>query len=142
MLERDRRSYEAFRKVDQAGFERTWRERTAAAVARAADEVRMFGEDIEVLEPEVAEALAAARRAEDRAPDAWEDARQLRAELERVRGKLEPREETQASIPADAADETAHHAGQEAEAAARQHAGLEEDLAEAREGADRRGAGA
>jgi len=133
-LKRDRASYAAFRAVDQAEYERGHLERVTAEVARWAEEVRLFGEDIAELGPEAAEALAAARAAEDRAREAGEYARTRRLEYERVRGKVPVQEETDASLRADAADETAHHAGQAARRAAEELGQADAALAEAREG--------
>jgi hypothetical protein len=71
-LDRDRRSYEAFRAVDQQRHEQALKQYHDAEVAKWEDEVRLFGEDIEDLEPRVAEPREAARTAEDRARDARE----------------------------------------------------------------------
>ena len=74
--------------------------------------------------------------AEDRSREACEDARQLRAEYERIKGKkgVPVREETDASLRADAGDETAHHAGQVAAQAAETSRQADVALAESREG--------
>jgi len=133
-LKRDRASYAAFRVVDQAEYERGHLERVTAEVARWAEEVRLFGEDIAELEPEAVAALAAARAAEDRAREAGEYARTQRLEYERVRGKVPVQVETEASLRADAADETAHHAAGDAETAAGESREADVALAEAREG--------
>lgn len=133
-LKRDRDSYNAFRAVDQAEFERAHGQRVTAEVDRWAEEVRLFGGDIADLEPRAGAALAAARSAEDRSREAGEYARAQRVEYERVRGKVSAGEETDASLRADAADETAHHAGQAAAAAGEESRQADGALAEAREG--------
>jgi hypothetical protein len=131
---RDAESYRAFRAVDQAEHDRAHEQRVTAEVDRWAEEVRLFGEDIAELGPEAEAALVAARAAEDRWREAGEYARTQRLEYERVRGKVSASEETDASLRADAADETAHHAGQVAAQAAEESRQADEALAEARGG--------
>src|ERR1019366_7479896 len=62
-LARDRKSFEAFREVDQAEHERGHQLRTAAALKTAQDEVLLWGEDVAELEPDAVSALAAFRLA-------------------------------------------------------------------------------
>jgi hypothetical protein len=133
-LERDRKSYAAFRAADQQAHEQAWKQRHDAAVAGAEENARLFRGDIEVLEPDAAEALEASRAAEDRARDAREYARRQEAEAGRIRETGTAEEATDAQVRADTADGIA--AEREAEAAkAREHLdGLERDLREAREG--------
>jgi len=133
-LKRDREAYQAFRAVDQQQHERVHERRMAAAVEQWAEEVRLFGEDLEILEPEAEAALKAHRAAEDHLREAGEYARQKRAAYEFVKGKGPADKETEALRDADAADETAWQAEQvvaQAEAALRAADG---DLAEARDG--------
>lgn len=133
-LERDRKSYQAFRSADQEQHERAWKQHHDAAVAAAENEVRLFGEDIEVLEPETAEALEASRAAEDRARDAREYHRTQEAEAAAITDSGSAQEVTDARVRADTADGVA--AEREADAAKARTAleGLEKDLREAREG--------
>lgn len=133
-LERDRKSYRAFREVDQREYEQALGQRAARAVADAEENTRLFAEDVGVLGPEAAAALQACRGAQDRAREAREYARQCRAEHERVRGKGTAAEETEALVRADAAEETAYQAEQAAAGAEAELRTADEELAEAREG--------
>jgi hypothetical protein len=133
-LERDRKTYRAFRDVDQRQHEQAHEQRAGRAVADAEENARLFREDIETLEPEAAGALKACRDAQDRARGAREYARRCRADHERVQGKGTAAEETEALIRADAAEETAYHAEQAAARAEAELRTADEGLAEAREG--------
>ena len=133
-LDRDRKSYEAFRAVDQQEHERAHKQRHDAAVAKAENEVRLFGEDIEVLEPEAAEALEAARAAEDRARDAREYHRTQEAAAEAIKDSGSAQEVTDARVRADTADGVAAEREADAVKARTLVEGLEKDLLEAREG--------
>ena len=135
-LERDRKSYQAFRAVDQAGHDRAYEQRVTAEVDGWAEEVRLFGVDIAELEPEAAGALKAAREAEDRAREAGEYARTRRLEYERVKGEsnVSAQDETDALLRADAAEETAHQRREAAAGAAEVSRKADEALAESREG--------
>jgi hypothetical protein len=133
-LKRDREAYRAFRAADQQQHEREYERRVTVAVEQWAEEVRLFLEDVEILEPEAEAALRAYRAAEDHLRQAGEYARQKRAAYELIRGKGPAGPETEALRDADAADETVYQAEQvaaQAEAALRAADG---DLAEARDG--------
>lgn len=133
-LERDRKSYEAFRAVDQQEHERAHKHQHEAAVKFAEDNAGLYRLDVETFEPEAAAALEAARAAEDRARDAREYARTQEAEAARIRDEGSAAEATDAQVRADAADGVAA----EREAAAAEARGesddLERDLRDAREG--------
>jgi len=138
-LDRDRKSYRAFREVDQREYERIHAAAAARAVADAEENARLFREDVDVLEPEAVAALQACRGAQDRAREAREYARQCRADHERIKGSGRAAgetvaEETDALIRADAAEETAYHAEQAAGQAEAELRTADEELAEAREG--------
>ncbi len=51
-LERDRKSFEAFRAVDQAEHDRAHERRVTEAVATAEDDVRLWRQDVGELEPQ------------------------------------------------------------------------------------------
>lgn len=133
-LERDRKSYAAFRAVDQQQHDRVHEQRVTSAAAVAEDEVRLWRLDIEDAEPEAAEALAAFRAAEDRAREAREWARLKRAEYERVKGKCTAQEETDALVVADSADTVAFDAANVMEEKQGELTSADQTLAEAREG--------
>lgn len=133
-LKRDRESYRAFRAVDQAEHERFHRQRVAAAVAEAEENAGFYRGDLATFEPAAGAALTAAREAEDRARETAEYARTQRLEYERVVGKASAREETDALLRADAADETAHQAAGLAAQAAEESRKADAALAETREG--------
>jgi hypothetical protein len=133
-LKRDREAYEAFRGIDQQQFEQALERRVTAAVEMWVEEVRLFGEDVETLEPEAEAALTVHRTAEDHLREASEYARQNRAAYELIRGKGPAAAETEALRGADAADETvfqAEKAVAQAEAELRE---ADQALAEVREG--------
>jgi hypothetical protein len=133
-LKRDRESYAAFRAVDQQQHDRAHRQRVTDAVAAAEDDLRLWREDLETLEPEAAEALAGFRAAEDRARETREHARQQLAEYERVKGKGSAKEETDALILADTADTVAADAERVMEGKQAELTAADGLLAEAREG--------
>jgi hypothetical protein len=133
-LKRDRESYGAFRAVDQQEHERAWKRHADAAVAAAENEVRLFREDVETLEPETEAALKAFRDAEDRAREAREYARRQQAEVERVKDTGSAEEATDALLRADTADGVAADRQAAAERARAEFDGFDRDLWEAREG--------
>jgi hypothetical protein len=133
-LDRDRKSFESFRQVDQAEHERAHQRRTAAALKTAEDEARLWDEDVAAAESEAAAGLTAFRAAEDRHRDAVEYARQQLAAYELIKGKGTPAEETGARIAADAAEETADNAGSVLTEKRAELAAADKALAEARDG--------
>ena len=133
-LKRERESYRAFRAVDQAEHERAHERRVTAEVNRWIEEVRLFGEDIAVLEPEAQAALEASRVAEDRAREAREYARQQQDEAERIKDTGSAEEVTNALVRADTADGVAADRQADAEKARAEFSSLDKDLREAREG--------
>ena len=133
-LERDRKSFEAFRAVDQAEHDRVHERRVSAAVAAAEDDVRLWRLDVEELEPQAEAVLAAFRAAEDRARETREYARQLRVAYEAVKGKGSAREETGALIEADSADTVAADAAEVLALRQGELAAVDASLAESREG--------
>jgi hypothetical protein len=133
-LERDRKSYAAFRAADQQEHDRAREQRVSSALAVAEDEVRLWHLDLEELEPEAAEALAGFRGAEDRAREAREYARQQLVAYERIKGKCPAAEETEALIRADTADQVALDAAKVMEGKQAELTVADEALAEAREG--------
>ena len=133
-LKRDRESYAAFRRVDQEEHERAHRQRVTAAVDAAVDDLGLWREDLEMLEPEAAEALAGFRAAEDRAREARQYARQQILEYERVKGKGSAKEETDALVRADTADTVAADAEKAMEGKQAELTAADQALGEAREG--------
>jgi hypothetical protein len=133
-LERDRKSYAAFRQADQQQHDRAHEQRVTAAVAMAEDEVRLWRLDIEDAEPEAAKALTAFRVAEDRARETREYARRQRAAYERIKGKCTAQEETDALILADSSDSVAADAGEVMGQLQAELTTADQVLAEAREG--------
>jgi hypothetical protein len=133
-LERDRKSYSAFRAIDQQQHDLAHEQRVTEAVATAEDEVRLWHLDLEELEPEAAEALAGFRAAEDRARVAREFARQQLEAYELIKGKGSPAEETEALIRADTADQVAINAAKVMEGKQAELAAADQSLAESREG--------
>jgi len=128
-----RKSYEAFRAVDQAEHERLWKQHHDAAVARAEKAVSVWCLDVGEVEPDTAAARDAARAAEDRARDAREYARTQQAEAERIRESGTAADATDATVRADTADGVASER-EAAAVTAREHLeGLEKDLQEARD---------
>lgn len=131
-LDRDRKSYLAFRAVDQQEHERGWKRHHDGAVARAEQSVNLYGLNTETLETETAAAREASRAAEDRARDAREYARTREAEAERLRDTGSAEEATDAQMRADTADGIAAEREADATRAREVLEGLERDLAEAR----------
>ena len=111
-LDRDRKTFEAFRAVDQAEHDRDHKRRVTEAVATAEDNAGHWRQDVERLEPQAETALAAFRAAEDRARKARENARQKFAAYEAGKGKVPVEEETDALFLADKADQVAGDAEQ------------------------------
>jgi len=132
-LKRDRQSYAEFRRLDQEEFERFYHGWLAAAVAAAEDDLRAWREDVTILEPEAAEALAGFRAAEDRHREAVKAAAGKRADYERIRGKGAVEEEADAAVRADAADNVAADAAEVLEQKRAELADADQNLAEARE---------
>lgn len=133
-LKRDRESFAAFRKVDQEQHDRAHEHRVTSAVAAAEDDLRLWREDVEMLEPEAAEALAVFRAAEDRAREAAEFARQQRAAYDLAKGRAPAAEETDLLIHADSADTVAAGAAEVMESRQAELSVADAALAEAREG--------
>jgi hypothetical protein len=133
-LERDRKSFEAFRAVDQAEHDRDHERQVSKAVAAAEDDLRLWHQDVEELEPVAEAALAAFRAAEDRHRLAAEDARLDRVAYENAKGKVSPKEERDLLICADTADSVAADAAEVMAARQAELAEADADLAEAREG--------
>jgi hypothetical protein len=133
-LKRDRQSYEEFRRLDQQEFERWRSQQLTAAVTAAEKDLREWQEDITVLEPEAAEALATFRGAEDRHRDAVKAAAGKRTDYERIRGKGTVGEEADAAVRADAADNVAADAAEVVEQKRAELADVDQNLAETRQG--------
>jgi hypothetical protein len=138
-LDRDRKSFESFRQVDQAEHERAHQLRTAAALKTAQDEVRLWGEDVAELEPDAVSALAAFRLAEDQAREAAEYARAQRVAYERFRDERRPGEwsaegEVRLMILADSADSTSADAEEKRVQRLAELDQADKALAEARDG--------
>jgi len=133
-LERDRKSFEAFRAADQQQHDEAHRQRVTAAVALAEDDVRLWRLEAEEMEPAAAEALAGFRAVEDRAREARGYARQQLTAYERIKGKCPAAEETEALIRSDTADQVATDAERVMEQKQAELAEADRLLAEAREG--------
>lgn len=134
-LKRDRLSFAEFRAADQREHERLHERRVTGAVKAAESEVQLWRGDLEAVEEDAAEKLAALRALEDKARAAAEYARLQREAFERVKGLAEtpPEEETELSLRSSAADETAFNARKAADEAGAESQGADRDLAEARE---------
>ena len=106
-LERDRKSYQAFRKIDQDQHDLFHQQRVTSAVAAASEDLRLWHEDVEETEPQAAAALAAFRAAEDRARERREYAAQQHADYERIKDSGSAEAETEALIRSDTAENVA-----------------------------------
>lgn len=134
-LKRDRQSYSEFRAADQREHERLHEQYVTRAVKAAEGELRLRRIDLEAVEEDAAEKLAAFRALEDKARAAAEYARQQREAFERVKGLAEtsPEEETGLSLRSAAADETEFNARRAADEAEAESQEADRDLAEVRE---------